>query len=79
VLTITYDNPKSSGNTTTFQLSYQDLKNRLVQVAALLGRNVTLTDAQQVLVEIINEARKNQAGIPQDFNFTPYIGIELEA
>jgi len=79
VLTITYDNPKGSGNLSTFQLHYRDLVDRLVQVTALLGRSVTLTDAQQTLVEIINEVRKNQAGIPQNFDFTPYIGVELEA
>jgi len=78
VLTITYDNPKGSGNLSTFQLHYRDLVSRLVQVTALLGRSVTFTDAQQVLVEIINEVRKNQGGIPQNFNFTPYISVELE-
>jgi len=78
ILTITYDNPKGSGNLGTFQLSYQDLKDRLSQVAALLGRKVTLQDAQEVLIEIINEVRKNQAGIPQTFDFTAYIGAELE-
>ena len=79
ILTITYDNPKGSGNLGTFKLSYQDLKGKLIQVAALLGREATLQDAQEVLVEIINEVRKNQAGIPQIFGFTPYIGTELEA
>jgi hypothetical protein len=79
MLAITYDNPRGSGNLSTFQLSYQDLKNRLVQVAALLGRNLTLTDAQQALVEIVYEVRRNQAGIPQNFDFTSYIGVELEA
>jgi len=79
VLTITYDDPKGSGNFSTFELHYRDLVSRLVQVTALLGRSVTLADAQQVLVEIINEVRKNQAGIPQNFDFTPYIGAELEA
>ena len=79
ILTITYDNPKGSGNLGTFKLSYQDLKDKLIQVAALLGRGVTLQDAQEVLVEIINEVRKNQAGIPQIFDFAPYIGAELEA
>jgi hypothetical protein len=78
MLTIAYDNPKGSGNLGTFQVSYQDLKGRLVEVAALLGRNMTLTDAEQVLVEIINEVRRNQAGIPQSFDFTPYVGVELE-
>jgi hypothetical protein len=79
ILTITYDNPKGSGNLGTFKLSYQDLKDKLIQVAALLGRGATLQDAQEVLIEIINEVRKNQAGIPQIFDFTPYIGTELEA
>ena len=79
ILTITYDNPKGSGNLGTFKLSYQDLKDKLIQVAALLGREATLQDAQEVLIEIINEVRKNQAGIPQIFDFTPYIGTELEA
>jgi len=79
ILTITYDNPKGSGNLGTFKLSYQDLKGKLIQVAALLGREATLQDAQEVLVEIINEVRKNQAGIPQIFDFAPYIGAELEA
>lgn len=79
VLTITYDNPEGSGNLSTFQLHYRDLVDRLVQITALLGRSVTLTDAQQALVEIVNEVRKNQAGIPQNFDFTPYIGAELEA
>jgi hypothetical protein len=79
ILTITYDNPKGSGNLGTFKLSYQDLKDKLIQVAALLGRGATLQDAQEVLIEIINEVRKNQAGIPQIFDFTPYIGAELEA
>lgn len=78
MLTVTYDNPKGSGTLYTFQLSYQNLVNQLVQVAALLGRNLTLTDAQQALVAIINGVRKNQAGIPQNFDFTPYVGTELE-
>ena len=79
ILTITYDNPKGSGNLTTFSLSYQDLKERLAQVSALLGRTITLTDAQQALIEIINEVRRNQSGIPQNFDFTPYINVELES
>lgn len=79
MLTVTYDNPKGSGTLYTFQLSYQNLVDQLVEVGSLLGRNVTLTDAQQVLVAIINGVRKNAAGIPQNFDFTPYINVELEA
>jgi hypothetical protein len=78
VLTITYDNPAGSGQNFTFQLRKQDLVDRLIQVRTLLGRPLTLTDAKQALVAIINEVRQGQQGIPEDFNFTPYIGVNLE-
>lgn len=78
ILTIAYDNPKGSGTMFTYALRKQDLIDRLIQIRSLLGRALTLTDAQQALVEIINEVRQGQAGIPQDFNFTPYINVELE-
>lgn len=79
ILIITYDNPVGSGQLSTFQLSKQDLVNRLIQVRTLLGRPLTLTDAKQAIVAIINEVRKGQSGIPEQFDFTPYIGVELEA
>lgn len=79
VLTVTYDNPKGSGNLSTFSLHYRDLVDRLVQVKNLLGRALTIADAQQALIEIINETRSNQSGIPQNFDFTSYIGVELES
>ena len=79
VLTVAYDNPKGSGTLFTFKLRKQDLVDRLIQVRSLLGRPQTLTDAKQALVEIINEVRSGQQGIPEDFDFTPYIGAELEA
>lgn len=78
ILSVTFDNPKGSGITSSFILHYRDLVDRLVQVQNLLGRALTLTDAQQVLVKIINGVRSNQSGIPQNFDFTPYIGVELE-
>lgn len=78
ILSVTYDNPKGSEITSSFILHYRDLVDRLVQVQNLLGRALTLTDAQQVLVKIINEVRSNQSGIPQNFDFTPYVGVELE-
>jgi hypothetical protein len=79
VLTVAYDNPKESTTMSTFKLRKQDLVDRLIQIRSLLGRPLTLTDAKQALVEIINEVRSGQQGVPEDFDFTPYIGVELEA
>lgn len=79
ILTITYDNPAGSGLLSTFQLHKQDLGDRLIQVRTLLGRPLTITDAKQALVAIINEVRKGMSGVPEQFDFTPYINVELEA
>ena len=79
LLTLTYDNPKGSGNLATFSLKKIDLLNRLIEVRLLLGRPLTLTDVKEAILAIVNEVRKGQTGIPEDFNFTPFINIELEA
>ena len=78
VLVVTFDNPRGSGNMQTFNLRKSDLYTRLTQLLSLVGRPLTLTDAQQVLVQIVNEARVGLAGVPQNFDFTPYINVELE-
>jgi hypothetical protein len=78
VLTLTYDNPSGSGSLYTYSLRKQDLVDRLTQVRSLLGRPLTIMDAKQAIVEIINEVRRNQSGIPESFDFAPYINVELE-
>lgn len=77
-LTISYDNPSGSGTMFSFQLRKQDLVDRLISIRSLLGRPLTLTDARQAIVSIINEVRIGQSGVPENFDFTPYIGVELE-
>ena len=79
VLTVNYDNPKGSGQLSTYLLRKEDLVGYLIDVKKLLGRPLTLTDAKQVLVAIINGVRSGQSGIPENFDFTPYIGAELES
>lgn len=79
MLTIIYDNPSGSGTLFTFKLRKQDLVDRLIEVKTLLGRPLTIADAKQALIAIVNEVRAGKTGIPEDFSFTPYIGIELEA
>lgn len=78
-LVLTFDNPKGSGNMQSFSLRKSDLYSRLTQLLSLVGRPLTLADAQQVIIQIVNEARVGLAGVPQNFDFAPYIGVELEA
>jgi hypothetical protein len=79
ILTLTYDNPEGSGNLRTFKLKKNDLYARLHTVEVLLGRALTLQDAKEALVAIVNEVRKGASSIPADFNFAQYINAELEA
>jgi hypothetical protein len=78
LLTIAYDNPKGSGKMFSFTMQKEQLFENLTEVYDLLGRQLTLTDAQQAIVAIINKVRQGQTGIPGNFDFTPYIGVELE-
>jgi hypothetical protein len=77
-LTLTYDNPAGSGKFATFKLRKTDLYTRLHNVEVLLGRPLTLTDAQQAIVAIVNEARNGKSSIPADFDFTQYLNVEIE-
>lgn len=79
VLVIAYDNPKGSGTMFTYNLRKEDFYNALYQFLNIIGRALTLTDAQQVLVQIINKVRAGASSIPQNFDFTPYINAELES
>ena len=75
-LTVTYNDLE--GKTKTFQLRKTDLYERLLQIRTLLGRPLTLTDAREAIVALTNEVRKGNSQLPENFDFTTYIGVELE-
>lgn len=79
VLTIVFDNPKDSAQLQTLKLRKQDYVERLLALKNLVGRPLTIADAKDVLLKIVAETRAGLAGIPEDFNFAPYIDVELEA
>ncbi len=78
LLTIAYDNPAGSGTMFTFALKKQDLFERLRRIRELLGRPLTLQDAKFALIVIVNELRAGRIGVPEDFNFSSVIDVELE-
>ena len=78
LLTLSFDNPKGSGTMQTYTLRKDQLYNILAQVGTLLGRPVTLTDAQQSVVGIVNQIRAGTLLLPINFDFAPYVGVELE-
>jgi hypothetical protein len=78
ILTIVYDDPKGSEIIRTFTLRKNDLYGILGDVCKSLGRTATLTDAQQVIVSIVRQLRSGAQFLPANFDFAPYIGVELE-
>lgn len=78
ILMVTFDVPVGSGVLHVFGIHKQYLVDRLIKIRDLLGRPLTMADAKLALVQIINEVRRGKQGVPEDFDFTPYIGVELE-
>lgn len=62
----------------SFVLKKQDLFERLRKIRELLGRPLTLQDAKLALIAIVNEVRAGKSGVPEDFNFSSVIDVELE-
>jgi len=60
------------------QIPLADVVERLKTVKQVLGRNVTLQDAKDVIVAIVKQLRQAQSPITERFDFTQYIGVDLE-
>jgi len=74
-LTFSYD---SAGQTLTAQISLSDVLDRLRVVKKFLGRPLTLVDAKFVIIQIVNELRAGGLPLQERFDFSPFIGVDLE-
>jgi len=77
-LTITYDMPDVT--TKTFKLNYLDLVERLKTVRQLLGRPLTVKDAKEALIAIVNQIRAGKKDLPESFlaALQSSVGVDLE-
>jgi len=62
----------------TVQIPLAEIIERLKTVKQILGRNVTLQDAKDAIVAIVNLLRQAKTPITERFDFTQYIGVDLE-
>jgi len=62
----------------TVPVPLADVIEKLKTVKEILGRSVTLQDAKAVIVTLINEMRRQKSPITERFDFTQYIGVDLE-
>ncbi len=76
VLTVEY----TTGNGNAFvDVDAEEVVNRLRQLRDLVGRKPTLAEAQEVLVQLINEVRSGGDPVIDVIPWEDYIGIDLEA
>ena len=75
VLLFDYD---QGGQSFSVKISYNDVRERLKQIRDFLGRPLILQDAKLVVIKIINEVRTNKLPLLERFDFSQFIGVDLE-
>ena len=60
------------------EIPLSEIVEKLKTVKQILGRSVTVQDARNVIKTIIEKLRERKAPITERFDFTSYIGVDLE-
>jgi hypothetical protein len=74
-LTFEYDK-ESIVNTVT--INKQDIVDRLKTVKQNLGRPLAIQDAKLVIIRLINELREGKTPLSEDFDYSQFIGVDIE-
>ena len=74
-LTFEYD---KEGVTSTVTINKRDIVSRLLTVKQNLGRALTLQDAKLVIIRLINELREGKTPLSEDFDYSQFIGVDIE-
>jgi hypothetical protein len=74
-LTFEYD---KEGVTSTVTINKRDIVNRLLTVKQNLGRALTLQDAKLVIIRLINDLREGKTPLSEDFDYSQFIGVDIE-
>jgi hypothetical protein len=74
-LTFEYD---KEGSTYTVTMNKRDVVSRLLAVKQNLGRVLTLQDAKLIIIRLINELREGKTPLSEDFDYSQFIGVDIE-
>jgi hypothetical protein len=74
-LTFEYD---KEGVVNTVTINKRDIVNRLLTVKQSLGRTLTIQDAKLVIIRLINELREGKTPLSEDFDYSQFIGVDIE-
>jgi hypothetical protein len=77
-VTLTFQADFPDSTIRTVQIPLAEIVEKLKTVKQVLGRNVTVQDAKDVIVTLVNQIRQEKSPLTERFDFTPYIGVDLE-
>lgn len=64
--------------TKTITVDRRDVLARLLKVKQLLGRNPTAQDLKEIIIRLVSELREGQQPLTTEFDYTQFIGVDLE-
>ena len=60
------------------EIPLEEIVSKLKMVKQILGQPVTIQDAKNVIVTLVNHLRQEKTPITERFDFTSFIGVDLE-
>jgi len=68
-----------AGATYEKKIDEREIVEKLKSLSALLGRKPTLQDFREIIVQIVNEVRRGRQPFLERFDYSQFIGVDLEA
>lgn len=76
---LTFEYTDSTKQVKTIEINRSEITDRLRKLKALVGRELTMLDLKLIILRLFGEVREGQQPLLEDFDYSPYIGLDLEA
>ena len=67
------------GQTLTLEMDEREVIEKAREFRMLLGRNPTVQDVKEIVVQIVNEVRAGKKPFLERYDYSKWIGVDLEA
>ena len=63
----------------TLDINEREIVERAREYRKLLGRNPTVQDLREIIIHIVNEVRMGKGPFLEKYDYSEWIGVDLEA
>ena len=63
----------------TLEINEREIIERAREYRKLLGRNPTVQDLKEIIIHIVNEVRMGKGPFLEKYDYSEWIGVDLEA